>query len=289
VLYDGYNDYEGIAWSSNKPEIATVDEEGLVTAQGEGTATITAKAMDGSGKKATVKIKVVVPASSLEIVSKTQGETRYITYGKGQKNSAALGSAYGKPTVSKVNWSFSTSDYSRDTLLAKKKLVTINSSGTLTVKKGARKYLPPGTPIVITAQTTDGTKLEDKVAYILIDPVKTLSLRDFDYTGELVDEVLEIEVLDARKTLALQRQGYPGTRDLIILDNTGGKADYTCKSGSPNAAGATVLKQRFVIDGEIRQVSVLRVYAGEKAGSAKITVTACDGSGKKITLTVKVI
>ena len=46
-------------WKSSKNAVATVDEDGYVTAgEKTGTVTITATANDGSGKKATVKIKV---------------------------------------------------------------------------------------------------------------------------------------------------------------------------------------------------------------------------------------
>ncbi len=45
-------------WTSSKPSVATVDEAGTVTAVGRGTATITAAAMDGSGKKVTATVTV---------------------------------------------------------------------------------------------------------------------------------------------------------------------------------------------------------------------------------------
>ncbi len=45
-----------VTWSSNKPSAVTVDQDGVLTAVGPGTATITAKA---GGKKAVCKVKVV--------------------------------------------------------------------------------------------------------------------------------------------------------------------------------------------------------------------------------------
>ncbi len=47
-----------IAWSSSKKKIASVTSKGVVKGLKEGTATITAKAADGSGKKATCKVTV---------------------------------------------------------------------------------------------------------------------------------------------------------------------------------------------------------------------------------------
>ena len=47
-----------VTWSSSNKKVATVSSKGVVKAVGNGTATITVKAKDGSGKKATCKITV---------------------------------------------------------------------------------------------------------------------------------------------------------------------------------------------------------------------------------------
>ena len=47
-----------LTWTSDNEEVATVDENGLVTAVGEGTATITATANDGSGVSASCVVTV---------------------------------------------------------------------------------------------------------------------------------------------------------------------------------------------------------------------------------------
>ena len=48
-----------VTWKSSNPAVAKVSSKGVVKAVSPGTVTITAKAKDGSKKKATVKIKVV--------------------------------------------------------------------------------------------------------------------------------------------------------------------------------------------------------------------------------------
>lgn len=50
-----------IAYTSSKAKVAKVSNKGVITAVGSGSATITAKAIDGSGKKATCKVKVANP------------------------------------------------------------------------------------------------------------------------------------------------------------------------------------------------------------------------------------
>ena len=49
---------KAVTWSSSNKKVATVSSKGVVKAVGNGTATITVKAKDGSGKKATCKITV---------------------------------------------------------------------------------------------------------------------------------------------------------------------------------------------------------------------------------------
>ena len=62
---------KSIEWSSDKESVATVDQNGLVRAVGNGKATITAKAKDGSGVKATcnVVVKQYVTSISLDKTS----------------------------------------------------------------------------------------------------------------------------------------------------------------------------------------------------------------------------
>lgn len=56
-----------VSWSSNYTNIATVDDNGKVTATGAGTATITATAKDGSGVTATCRVTVTEASSSLTV------------------------------------------------------------------------------------------------------------------------------------------------------------------------------------------------------------------------------
>ncbi len=53
-----------VSWSSSNKSVVTVSSSGQIKAISAGTATITAKAKDGSGKKATCKVQVKTPVTS---------------------------------------------------------------------------------------------------------------------------------------------------------------------------------------------------------------------------------
>ena len=56
-----------VKWSTSNKNVATVSENGLVTAVGGGDATITCTAQDGSGVKATCNVTVTVPVSGIQL------------------------------------------------------------------------------------------------------------------------------------------------------------------------------------------------------------------------------
>ena len=59
--------YKWLSWSSSNTDVATVDANGLVTAVGEGSATITARTQDGSNVSATCQVTVAEPPSYTSI------------------------------------------------------------------------------------------------------------------------------------------------------------------------------------------------------------------------------
>ncbi|MBR6055494.1 MAG: Ig-like domain-containing protein [Bacteroidales bacterium] len=65
-----------VTWSSDRDDIASVDNDGLVTGHGQGTATITAISEDG-GKEATATVKVVQPFTSISITAPTQSDYHF--------------------------------------------------------------------------------------------------------------------------------------------------------------------------------------------------------------------
>lgn len=72
-----------LTWTTSNKSVATVSSKGVVTTKKAGSVTITAKAKDGSGKKATVKIKVTAPSKTkITSVKNSKAKTAVIKWNK---------------------------------------------------------------------------------------------------------------------------------------------------------------------------------------------------------------
>lgn len=277
---------QNVQWISSNKKVATVDSTGLVRAASAGTATITCKALDASGRKATVSIRVINPVSSVTVVSsaKTTYADTFIILGVGKavKNTAKLGDAFGKPTISKVAWDayvyVEDNDGNRrediEGEIYAKKLVTINSSGTVTAKKGLNAYaLNFNVHVTVIATSTDGMEVSGWLEYVVYPtPTKLICVNSYGYIGN-------------KTTL---RQG--GAYDIFTVygyykdfDDYYTPPDLTVKSSNPNVAGAIVDWEE-----EYPEIVVISNSQG-KTGTATITVSTTDGSNKSIKITAKVI
>lgn len=126
---------DSVTYTSSNTKVATVSKSGKITAKKAGTAVITA--VTASGKKATCKVKVVVPATSV-----TLKKTRLtLKAGKSVELKAVL-----RPADSTDPVTYTSSD---------KKVATVSKKGKVTAKKA-------GTA-VITVKTASGKKASCKV------------------------------------------------------------------------------------------------------------------------------
>lgn len=128
-----------VAWSCSNSKYATVSSKGVVTTKSKGkgkTVIITAKAKDGSGKKCSVKVRIM--KHSVKSVSLKGPKS--IKRGKSGKIKAKI-----KTTGKDANRSLRYSSNS--------KYVKVTSSGKISVQKKAKK----NSTVKITAKTLDGT------------------------------------------------------------------------------------------------------------------------------------
>ncbi len=282
-------------WTSSKPSVATVDQNGVVTAVATGTATITAAAQDGSGKKATCKITVTNPVSYITIKSKNptffnDDEQHLIGIGKSASNSVVMGDAYGKPTNAKVTWSYKlyrelwdynfnvTSSTNLTTSAVNNKWITLGKDGKLTVNKSIQSAWNTAASytnssrfgnlvIYVTATAQDGSGVSGTTTYMVTPVTTKLSI--------------------SSKSLTISRGG---SSSVLVIAETGGYYEsYTITSSNPKVASARSDGYYYV--GKYGQPvlgAIFYITAGEKTGSATITFKANDGSGKSVSVKVKV-
>lgn len=89
-------------WSSSKPAVVSVDQEGKITLHGYGSAKITALANDGSGKKASITVKVKQYITGIAVTTK-KGEAKAIV-APGKKVQLKATITPTKVTKKKVKW-----------------------------------------------------------------------------------------------------------------------------------------------------------------------------------------
>lgn len=181
-----------VIWSSSNNDIASVDNNGEVTAVGPGTATITATANDGSGKAASCRITVNEPYTPPAIVHITgislDRETATIKKGSILQLSATVTPSNADDKT--VRWESSNTD-----------VATVDDNGKVTA-------IAPGTA-TITVTTTDQRKTAtcsvtvtdiatgiDKIDYdlriytsagsICIDSPRPVDISVFSGTGSLL-------------------------------------------------------------------------------------------------------
>lgn len=140
-----------IQWTSSNPKVVSVSSSGKITGKKYGTATITAKALDGSGSKATCKVQVVRP------VTKVKLNVSNITMLTGKTTKMKATITPSNATIKSVTWTSSD-----------EKVAKVLSNGTVSA-------LSAGTTIIrATAKDNSG-----KSSYCLVtvkDPVAASSI-----------------------------------------------------------------------------------------------------------------
>ncbi len=127
-----------LAWTSSDENIATVDANGLVTAVKEGTATITAKANDGSNVSAQCTINV---SDSFIFVSKISLEKMQVTLNIGETATLNVTIEPANATNKEIAWKSS-------------------NPSIATVENGVVTAISAGT-IYVSASSTDGSNQSD--------------------------------------------------------------------------------------------------------------------------------
>ncbi|MCR5603568.1 MAG: S8 family serine peptidase [Lachnospiraceae bacterium] len=281
-----------------------------------GTAKITWTTEDGSGKKASLSVKTIVPVSN--IIVTTKNTQKYVAYGKNAQFIGTPGYTYGKPTISKLTWDYSVLRKYKDD--SKKpeditnewkqnKLASINTSGKLTVNKKAAEYINENYDINITGKafSTDGTEIEGSDYVILAPPTQNFIWTLTEKTG---DEPIITGWLDKSgsytTTATLDPKDGSLTNNVIYIyvDTEGTNtivSEYCMASSSKprvamldepsvvnvNSDGKEDPKGNPCLKYEVLLGENIRFKVG-RTETVKFSFAANDGTGKKNTVTLKI-
>lgn len=139
---------KNVNWSSSNTSVATVSSYGLVSAKSTGTATITCRAADGSGKYATCKVSV--ESATVYVTSITLTKTAATLYvGESAQLNASV--SPNSATNKSVSW---TSDCTAVATVSSTGLVTAKSPGTATITCKAKDGSGKKTTCLITVKET---------------------------------------------------------------------------------------------------------------------------------------
>ena len=259
-----------VEWKSSNPRILTINEcDEMIFGDKTGTVTITATAKDGSGKTASVTLKVVRPVREVKF------RDGNIAGGKTLNLSTLIRYITPDATNKKLQYSIVENENAADVSYGAE-FVTLNANGQLKTRKvTSYKY------VEIMACDEFGYVQERFLVHIY--PATTrLQLTASRPVGE------DLVELDAKKVIELP----VGSTIWLHGHSTPGNAywDYTWKVSDGKSAGfwAYDVNGDRTLDDDMEGPAV--VLEGIKAGkTVTITATANDGSGKKATLKVKIV
>lgn len=146
-----------VTWTSSKENVATVDENGCVTAKGVGTAIITATSNYNSAISCSCTVIVSDPIQKIESI-KLKGLPGRIKVGSNFKLTAITSPS--NATNKKVTWKSSN-----------KKYATVTSSGTVSIKSAGA-----GKTVKITATAKDGSGIKKTVTFN-IEKIKVTKIK----------------------------------------------------------------------------------------------------------------
>ncbi len=287
VIYSGSSTLgTNASWSSSNPSVVSVGTSlgasTTIRALNPGSAKITCSAGDGSGKSASVSVKVIIPTSRVSLSSAKGQET--IAAGCSAQTKATFGNLHGKPSVRDLDWDFRVvntySDtgvdngildhYSENAYLttdvkqfglvgfSKGNLSFSKKAFTLFVNYSVTGYMPA---IIVTAKAKDGTGCYGEYAYILSGPATYMKVVDTDKKP-------------VKSTYGKVNLEMPYV--LVLMTDCSGR--ISTKSSNPAAVSVSVKR----VSG-----AYLIFVCCLKKGSSNITFKSTDGSNKSCSVNIK--
>ena len=304
---------QNVTWKSDKPEIATVDANGKVTAVKVGEATITVTTEDG-GKTATCK--VTVSETSVAVTGVTLNKTA-LTLETGASETLTATVAPAEATNKKVTWK---SDKPEIASVDANGKVTGVAAGettiTVTTEDGGKtatcKVTVKAAAVAVTGVTLNKTALTlnigaSETLSATVAPAdatnKKVTWKSSDAAVASVDangKVTGVKAGEATITVTTEDGGKTATCKVTVKPNLVSEITLAALAiyvGESKAITATVKPDDATnkeltwksSDESIATVDNTGKVTGKKIGTATITATARDGSGVSGSCTVTVL
>ena len=320
AVLDTMNQYKPndptVTWSSSDSNVIAVNEKGVITAKGAGTATITVKSNDRLGKAATITIQVhqdVVYADTVTISG-----SQSVDVGESVQLTAAVTAKNGEPTEKGVIWS--TSDPTIATvdnggkvnglkqgtviISATSKDQKANATYTISVKNVIEQKITLNESTITMKKGTKFTWLD-----VTFKPKNTT---DKSLTWKSSNK----KIVDVNKKGVLNAKGI-GKATITVTSANGKTANVkvSVTKYAVKVKNVSTISKKTIMEGEkitlplefepvnatnqkvkwkssdedVATVNAKGVVTAKKAGKATITVTTQDGSMKssKCVITVK--
>ena len=307
---------KGLTWKSSDPAVVTVDSNGKVTAVAVGSATITVTAKDGSGKSASCSVTVTQPVTGITL-NKTSLSLKI-------GESATLTATVSPSNASNKGLIWKSSDTSVATVDSNGKITAVavgSATVTVTAKDGSGKSASCIVTVAkatqpVTGITLDKTSLNLKTGgsatlTATVTPSnasnKGLTWKSSDTSVATVDtngKVTAVAVGSATITVtAKDGSGKSNSCTVTVTKATQlvtgitlDKSEISLKTGATASLTATVspsdASNKEVTwessDSTVAAVDEKGTVTALSEGTATITATAKDGSGKNASCTITV-
>lgn len=291
---------KNVAFESSNPTVATVDDNGKVTAVGVGEAIITVKAQDGSNKAATVKVTVKPVAVTGVILNSTSAELK----AKGETVQLTATVNPSNATDKTVTWKSSNPAVATVDANGVVKAVA-NGTATITAKAGdktatctVKVNIPPVTVAVTgVSLNADSVKLtakgETKTLTATVNPSnatdKTVTWKSSNTAVATVENGVVKAVGNGTTTITVTTKdgGFTDTCNVevkIVSKPSGGGGSYVGSYNYPvdvDADGAKIT----VSDNYAAKGDTVIITVTPDAGKQVDKVIVTDNNGKEITVT----
>lgn len=259
-----------VTWKSSNEKFVSVDEDGVITAVMPGkTATITATAKDGSGKKATLKVKTIQPVTGIKL----DGEA-VLAAGKSISLKAEVVPA--EATNKKVTW-----DIVEDV-----DFVSISNG-----KLKASKTIPDdGATVTVRVTSQENSDIYAECEVTLYPVVTAVSITADEYEGVLNGMTIELDMSEGGLQLyaentpsgAAQAWTWTSSKDSFISVDAEGYV-----TANPDQPGKTVTITATAADGSGKKATV-KVKSVLPVEEITLSGTTVAAAGKTVALTATV-